>query len=176
MAEGDRRHQQELQAGNLRYQQELQAQRAELLAMGNSEAERQLLAWQQRMQQQQTDMMARMQLVADRNSTLESTVSNLQSQLQASQDVNAHAQQIAVLTATSMQDATNELGTALVETAEMRQSLLNTEIELSRTVSSYKTHEAQAQRKLQLAEESLEQRARQELFAQRTSHKKCMKA
>ena len=117
------------------------------------------------MQQEQAALLAQTHLVVDENSQLKSAVSVLRSQL----DVSQKAQQVAVASATSLQAAARitALSAANLEITEVRQSLLNAEIELSKTISSQKSYDARTQRELQLAAESAQQLASERVRRQR---------
>jgi len=153
-----------MEEGSQRHSLELQAQRRELLAKGNDDMAIQFKAWQERMQQEQAAMIAQAQAIVDRNSQLEAAVKTLQSQFEASQ-----REQTAVASATALQTTAHrsESIAASMEVTEMKQCLLNSEVDPSKTVSAHRTFEAQANRVLQLTEESMEQRANQSLLEMR---------
>ena len=144
---------------------QLQAQERKFLAKESDDVETRLRAWQERMQQEQAATIAQMQAkmqqeqamtlahgqsVADKNSQLESMTRTLQKQLEVSQkEQNAEAS-VSALQATAHR---SESIAASAEVTEMKQRLLNSEVELSKTPSAQRTFEAQASRALQLSEE-----------------------
>ena len=153
-----------MEEGSQRHSLELQAQRRELLAKGNDDVEIRFKAWQERMQQEQAATIVQAQAIVDRYSQPEAAVKTLQSQLEASQ-----REQTAVASATALQTTAHrsESTAASMEVTEMKQRLLNSEVELSKTVSAHRTFEAQANRALQLTDESMEQRANNSLLEMR---------
>ena len=168
-----------MEEGNQRHLLELQAQERKLLAKGSDDVEIRFKAWQERMQQEQAATIAQAQakmqqeqaatiaqaqLIVDRNLQLEAMIKTLQFQLEASQREQNAAVSVSALQTTAHR---SESIAASVEVTEMKQRLLNSEVELSKTLSAHRTFEAQANRALQLTEESMERRANQSLLEMR---------